>query len=362
MRIGFDAKRLFHNDTGLGVYSRQLVEGLSDAYPEHQYVLFAGNVGKSDYSNRFSDYEIISSSRPLWRSYGMSRDIRMQKCDIFHGLSHELPMGIDRKKVRTVVTIHDLIFKVEPELFPYIDRKIYDLKWKHSCRVADVIVSVSEHTKADLCKFYGVDANKIIVVPPAVSLLPSQRDEKAVLRKYRLPPRFHLYVGSLTKRKNVISILRAMSMQHSDDRLPLVVVGKGPEKQDLLDFAKEEGISEEVYLPGYVDEEDLGMLYRLAYSMIYPSFYEGFGLPIVESLLSKTPVITSNVSSMPEAAGPGGILVDPSRPDEIAHAMSSLIHDQVLYGKLVTAGYEHALQFSPSNLCSRMMQIYADLI
>ncbi len=362
MIIGFDAKRLFHNHTGLGVYSRLLVGGLRNSYPDEQWILFAKNAKKSAYWPDFQQFRIKGSSAPLWRSWRICDQIRDEQCDIYHGLSHELPTGIEKVNVRTVVTIHDVIFKVDPQLYSWVDRQIYDFKWRHSCNTADVIVVVSRHTGEDLIRYYGVDETKIRVIGPPVELPENGPDPGVVRKQYALPKEFFLYVGSLSKRKNVLSILKAMRAIRPDIRVPLVIIGTGREQKFLESYCKQHSLDNRIVFLGHISREHLAVIYRLAHALIYPSYYEGFGLPVVEALRSRTPVITSNTSSLPEAAGPGGILVDPASPGQLAEAMQRLMEDTLLHSQLAEEGYLHSLQFTTDTVCRQQMALYREML
>lgn len=361
MILGFDSKRLFHNKTGLGTYSRLLVKGIHDAFPEENLVLFAQNAHQSPFQEDFSQLKTVGSSLPLWRSWGMRNSICEEGCDIFHGLSNELPLGIEKLKIRTLVTIHDVIFKVDPQLYPWLDRKIYDFKWKHSCRVADKVVAVSDHTRQDLCRYYGLHEEKIVVLAPPVATSETNLNLDEVRKHYHLPDQFFLYVGALTRRKNVISILKALNRLKSADRVPVMIIGAGPEKKALEDYIRESGLTNTAYFLGYVPTVHLPAIYKMAYALIYPSFYEGFGIPIVEALRQRTPVITSNTSAMPESAGPGGLLINPTDPDDLADAMLRILEDSNLHQQLSEAGYWHSLKYSPETICKEQMEIYREM-
>lgn len=361
MRIGFDAKRLFHNDTGLGVYSRLLLTGLKERYPEHEYLLFAQSPEKSKYYSVFNHYDIVTSKKPLWRTWGQTRAIKKTKCDIYHGLSHELPLGVRSTSALAVVTIHDVIFRIESGLYNLPDRIIYNNKWKYSCKNADAIVTVSNQTKEDVVRLYDVDEQKIHVIPPPVAAPIVIMNKKDFRQKHSMPDDFFLYVGSLTKRKNVASILRAMHTLPIDSRVPLYIIGSGPELLTLQAKAKSLDLQKIVTFAGYISNEDLAAFYTYARALIYPSLYEGFGLPIVEALLQRTPVITSNISAMPEAAGPGAIFIDPKNTEMLAEAMIQIM-DENTASSLANAGHQHAQKFLPKNVCKRQMELYKKIL
>ena len=362
MRIGFDAKRLFFNCTGLGVYSRLLVKGLSQLDPEMQLLLFARQAAKSEFYRDFQDCKIISSSALLWRSWRMTRDIVKHNCQIFHGLSHELPFGIHRTNTKTIVTIHDVIFRVYPGLYPRLDRKFYHQKWKYSSRVSDLIVAVSQQTKDDLCLFYDVNPEKVRIIPPPVSLTGHPIDTAVFKQEEKLPKDFLLFVGALNKRKNIGVILEAYNIMKQSDRIPLVIVGTGPQKDALLHLIKRYKLNQFVIFKDHVSQAKLSSYYQSAMALIYPSLYEGFGIPIVEALRNKTPVITSNISSMPEAAGPGGLLIDPRDGKQLSEAILKIRDDENLRNKLAEAGFKHSLNFLPEEICNRQIKLYQELI
>jgi glycosyltransferase involved in cell wall biosynthesis len=362
MKIGFDAKRLFHNNTGLGVYSRLLVRGMKELATDGQFLLFAKDSSSSAYYPDFSDFPIIQSSQILWRSWGMTRHIQQNRCQIFHGLSNELPIGLKNTKIKSLVTIHDVIFKRDPALYPWIDRTIYDLKWKHSTATSDVIIAVSQNTKSDLCYYYGVDEDKIQVIYPPVRAASTIQDASGIKSRYKLPEKFYLSVGALSRRKNIISILKGMHITKPDLRIPLVIIGSGPEKQSLQQFIDDKKLGDLIYFLGHVTDEELLLFYLAAHALIYPSFYEGFGIPIVEALMSRTPVIASKTSSMPEAAGAGGLLIDPKDPEEIAEAMQRLLEDDTFYDRISTEGNLYAQQFRTDVICHKQIKLYQEMI
>ena len=160
-RLGYDAKRLFNNFTGLGNYSRTLLEDLSNHFPENEYFLFSPKVTKNDRTNPFFDQSKFTIKKArgngiYWRSYGIKKDLLENQIQLFHGLSHEIPIGLQQTTMKSVITIHDLIFKHYPNQFSWIDRNIYDWKFRYSCENADRIVAISENTKKDIIRFYNI--------------------------------------------------------------------------------------------------------------------------------------------------------------------------------------------------------------
>jgi len=371
-KIGFDAKRLFNNFTGLGNYSRTLVRNLSEYYPDNQYFLFSPKVKRNEETKFFLDSAMYHLELPkhtpgfYWRSWAMKKDLVRRKIDLFHGLSHELPFGIQQTKIPTVVTIHDLIFKHYPDQYAWIDRQIYDRKFRYACKQSDRILAISESTKQDIIQFYNIKPEKISVIYQSChERFMSKKTPKhlaSTREKYKLPADFFLYVGSLIERKNLLGIVKAYSHLPKDLSLPLVIIGEGDlYKKRVIELAQELGVIEKmIFLRP--DFEDFPALYQLAKIFLYPSYFEGFGIPVLEALFSETPVITSNISSLPEAAGDGAILVAPSNSEAIAIAMERLLTDDVFRQQVVSKGVTYAQGFKGEQFSHQLMDLYQNVL
>lgn len=370
MRIGFDAKRAFHNFTGLGNYSRTLIHSLANTFPEHQYQLFNPKTSTQVSFPQNNIHEIkpggLRALFPsLWRSRWMLSDIR-KACDIYHGLSHELPYGAKRLHLRTFVTIHDLIFETYPEQYGKTDVLIYRRKFKYAAEIADQVIAISEITKADLMHYYHIPESKIKVVYQACDqrffsqATPTQLAE--VKQRYQLQTPYWLFVGSLIERKNLLRVCEALRATHS--AWPLFVVGKGEEyKQRVQQFLKQHHLEHQViFLEDHFSSaqiyHDLPALYQLAFALIYPSVKEGFGLPVIEAMASGCPVITSEHTSMAEAGKHASILVDPLQTESIAEAMNRLYKQEDLALQLKQRGIQTALAFTPEKCATNMMTLY----
>lgn len=368
MRIGFDAKRLFNNFTGLGNHSRTTVDILSEYYPESEYLLYTPKIKNNDITRQYIDKAILPHGilrGSVWRTFGLASAAKKDKVDIFHGLSNELPAGLD---IPSVVTIHDVAFRTFKDMYHATDRFTYNIKWRHACRTADRIIAISESTKQDIIRFYDVAPDRIDVVYQPVNRI-YYTDSKGVcpasLEQYVNGKPYILYVGSVNSRKNLLGAVKAIEMIPDDIRIPLVVIGDGREyKHKVLEYIAAHNLQDMViFAPEKVGTEGLRYLYLNAKLFIYPSFYEGFGLPVVEALLSRCPVITSNVSSLPEAAGPDSFTVDPRDTEDIAEKIKAVLSDDELRLKMIENGYKYALQkFDPKNLAERLMQVYRTLI
>jgi glycosyltransferase involved in cell wall biosynthesis len=371
LRIGFDAKRLFNNRTGLGNYSRILVKGLKEHFPENEYFLFSPRIRHDERTAYFlgDDFKRITAGPvpgPLWRSLAMKRSIARARLDIYHGLSNELPYDIQTTGVPAVVTIHDLIFRFFPEDYPWIDRRIYEAKSRCACAQARRIIADSQSTKKDLMDHYGVPGEKISVVYPArddaFGTAVDEGEIERVRARYALPPAYLLYVGAVNGRKNLLSLVRAMRRIRETLSLPLVVVGEGGAyKRKVGAYVRKNRLEKHVLFAPPVASVDLPAVYQRARIAVFPSRYEGFGLPIVEALSSGVPVITTRASSLPEAAGPGAFYADPDEPASIAEGIVKILSSPDYARRLVDGGRRHARQFNAADISRQLMSIYREV-
>jgi len=374
MRIGFDAKRAVQNNTGLGNYSRYIIEVLSTFYPDNFYLLFAPKQKENNRLNTILSKKNISFVFPdgisrsfssLWRLFGIKNEIKKNKVEIFHGLSNELPVNIQKTGVPSVVTIHDLIFLRYPEYYKPIDCAIYRTKFKQACENSDKIVAVSECTKRDIVSFFHIPQEKIAVVyqgcHPNFSQEASEEKKKEVAERYQLPLRFVLYVGSIEPRKNLL--LAAKALKRLPEDIHLVAIGKSTPYQSKVEaFARESGLQSRLHIKNNLPFEDLPAVYQLASLFVYPSFFEGFGIPIIEALTCGTPVIAATGSCLEEAGGPGSIYVDPNDDAELANKIEEVLTNEVLAQRMIERGREYVIRFSEKGIASEIITIYQSLI
>ncbi len=369
MRIGFDAKRAFHNRSGLGNYSRELIRMLSSRFPDHAYLLYntrPGTVNRLAVAPplqlRYPDRWYYRRLSSLWRRGPVVRQLVRDGVELYHGLSNELPAGIRRSGIPTVVTMHDLIFLRHPEWYPPVDRRIYAAKAHAAAAEADRIIAISEQTAKDVCHFLGVPREKVRVIyqgcHAAFKKPLSAQFLETVRVKYALPDQFLLSVGTIEERKNLMTTAR--SLRHHP--LPLVVVGRSTAYADQVrDGIRSAGLQERVLFPAIADMEELAAVYRLATVCCYPSLFEGFGLPIVEALYSGLPVITSKGGCFPEAGGPHSFYIDPM--DELAMAahVRALLSVPSLAGEVAEAGRAYARRFDDDLLAEQVMTLYTEI-
>ena len=368
MKIGFDAKRFFNNNTGLGNYSRTLIKNLVKIKAANEYVLYTpkrSKISLSKSSTKEDNFNVKSSDKLFWRERGIISDLQNDGVQLYHGLSNEIPFGIHKTGIKSIVTIHDLIFKIYPKTYKYFDTKIYDFKFKYACKHANKVLAISESTKKDIIQFYSVPAEKIEVLyqacNPLFFTLQANEEVEANLLEYKLPKRFMLYVGSVIERKNLLTIVKAQEQINPDIRIPLVIVGKGGAyKKKVEQYILNKKLEEHfVWLDNLENNTHLQALYQKAELFIYPSIYEGFGIPVVEALLSKTPVITSNVSSLPEAAGPNSICIDPKNKLLMKESIQNILTQPFLKQEMEEKGYAYAkANFEGGECAQKLLDIY----
>jgi glycosyltransferase involved in cell wall biosynthesis len=372
MRIGYDAKRAFYNNTGLGNYSRWLIKALAYFHPENSYFLYTPKAKPNVRLRFLGDHSNIVTLTPdskfftsWWRSKGIVSDLLRDGIDLYHGLSHELPSGIAHSGIKTVVTIHDLIFMRYPKQFGWFNYRIYLAKVKHACEVADKIIAISQKTKADLIELLGIDADKIEVIyqgcDPVFKQTQNPTQKAAVKLKYNLPDKFLLNVGTIEARKNLLLIVQALNKTRQN--IPLVVVGK-PTKyaQEVNAWLAANNLTNRVIFLTNIPFDELPAIYQLATVFIYPSRYEGFGIPVLEALNSGTPVISACGSCLEEAGGPTSRYIDPDDAASLANQIDLVLTDDNLRQIMITNGHEYAENFNDDKLALQLQQLYNNVL
>lgn len=373
MNIGFDAKRAFQNRTGLGNYSRTLIRSLAEYYPQHRYVLFAPKV--KPLFQPAPGLQVVQPQkafhrwlRPVWRGRWVVEDLKRHNIGIYHGLSAELPSGIHKSGIKSVVTMHDLIFERYPGQYNPVDVFTYRKKAQYACRYADRVIAISEQTKQDIIEFYHTPADRITVAYQSCdpAFMQQQTKEKiaALLVGHSLPSQYFLYVGSVIERKNLLGIAKAMASLKGRLDLPLLVLGDGRRyKEQVKQYLRSAGLEQRVIWlneTGRFPFADLPALYQGATALLYPSVFEGFGIPILEALWSRTPVITSLGSCFLETGGDAALYIDPLQPGAIAEAMVKVATDPVMAEGMRERGLLHAARFTAEKCAAAVMNVYEE--
>lgn len=372
MNIGFDGKRAANNLTGLGNYSRSLILQLSEFFHQNHYFVYSPKVKQSKQINSFFEKENIRLKLPAgnqpgfwWRSVGVRKQLQEDSIDIYHGLSNEIPFGMHTGKPKIVVTIHDLIFLRLPQNYKYIDRAIYNFKSRYACKYADRIIAISEQTKKDIIEYYQTDPSKIEVIYQTCDdsfkeLLPVTFKE-TIRQKYQLPDKYILNVGTIEPRKNLLLIIQALVDIPQDYKL--VVVGKKQAyAQQVMTEIGRLNLTERVIFLKDIPFSDLPAIYQLASVFVYPSFYEGFGIPIIEALYGGIPVIAATGSCLEEAGGPDSLYIDPSDPAALAGAINDVVSNPSLAESMKEKGLQYVRNFDTLPLASQLMNSYERLV
>jgi glycosyltransferase involved in cell wall biosynthesis len=371
MRIGFDAKRAFSNNTGLGNYSRTIINALCQYFPDNEYYLYTPSLGKDSIYLPPKNTTIVLPSTPLsrqlksyWRTFGLAKQLAKEEVEIYHGLSNEIPVGMDKAGVKSVVTIHDLIFMRQPGLYAPIDRHIYEKKVRNAVKSADRIIAISNQTRTDLLELFNTDEKKIKVIYQGCNpwFYHKEKEEarNKIIEKYNLPSKYLLYIGTIEERKDLLSIIRAI--HENKIEVPLVVIGrKTPYYSKVKDYITRHHVGN-IHFHHHIENSDLPAIYQQAEAFIYPSHYEGFGIPVLEALNSGIPVITSRGGCLEETAGKGALLIDPGDSGQLGKAIIRVLDDQALRENLIKAGMEHALRFREEVTVPELIKLYQDCL
>ncbi|WP_421944480.1 glycosyltransferase family 4 protein [Pedobacter sp.] len=370
LKIGFDGKRAANNLTGLGNYSRSLIESLALQFPENEYYVYSPKIKQAKQIQSFFENKNIKLKLPqngkfLWRSFNILKDLKKDKIQIFHGLSHEIPLRISKTEIKSIVTIHDLIFLRFPEYYKFIDRKLYEWKSKSACNHADKIIAISEKTKSDIVEFYKINPDKIEVIYQSCddsfkSLVPAESLSN-IKKTYNLPDKYILNVGTIEKRKNLKLIVQALKDVDSDYKL--VVIGKPtPYFETVKNEMDRLGLGDRIIFLKNIPFYDLPGIYQLAEIFVYPSFYEGFGIPIIEALYSGVPVIAATGSCLEEAGGPDSLYINPNDAKKLSENINRVLNEPALKNTMKAKGLEFVQKFNSPLVTQQLMNCYFNIL
>lgn len=356
--IGIDASRAnAHERTGTEWYAYYLIQAMKKfPLPGLEYVMYSRKFlrdGLEEMPAGWYGKILPWKNLRFWNQFRLSWELFRHPVDLLFQPTHTLPLYRPKK---VVTTLHDVGFERMPKLYRSSELNYHRYSARLAVRAASRILTVSEFSKREICEVYGVDPARVIVTPNAVDATMyhpnvSEEAKTAVLEKYRLSKPFFLYVGRLEEKKNLVNILHAFSIfkgwRGVGDPVRLLLAGSpgfGYERiQAEIDARK---LTPHLLMPGYVPEADLPALYASADALIFPTRYEGFGIPIVQAQAVGTPVLTSDSASMPEVGGRGALYVKAEEPDDIAEGMKKLVDDMPLRESLRAAGLENVKRFS----------------
>jgi glycosyltransferase involved in cell wall biosynthesis len=370
LRIGIDYTAAVRQGAGIGRYTRELVRALAKLDRGHDYVLFAAAGGQrpvdAGWPTNLQMRSVPLSDRALailWHRLQLPLWVELVTgpVDIFHSPDFVLPPV---RRAKTLVTVHDLSFIRYPQcadanLRAYLNRVV-----PRSVHRADLVLADSQSTKDDLVELLGVEADRIEVVYPGVEERFHPIENQALLeevrRRYNLPPRFILGLGTLQPRKNFVRLIEAYSLlvtRHSSLQL-VIAGGKGWLYEEIFATVERLGLEKKVVFPGFVADEDLPALYNLAELFVFPSLYEGFGIPPLEALACGTPVIASDASSLPEVVGEAGLMIEATNVEALADAMKGVLEDNALREDMIAKGLKQARQFTWEKAATKLLNLY----
>jgi len=366
MKIAIDVHSLGTQSGGNETYCRQLLRGLAQSPGMNQYELFYTNpsaLSAADPAGGTFHFTPIPKN-PIVRICGvLPRLLAQTKPDVFHA-QYVLPPFV---KTKTVLAIHDLAHEHFPEFFHPVEALRMKTLVRWSAKRAGHIMTISEFSAADIARRFDLPRERITVAHLAASSDFYPRDkaqsQEHLARRYGLTFPFILYVGRIQARKNLPRLVEAYARLHKQGlNAKLIMVGKRDwQSEQLLEKIKELGLEDCVIFPGFVPFEDLPLFYNAAEVFVFPSFFEGFGLPVVESMASGVPTITSFGSSLEEVAGDGALLIDPSDTDSITDALGKVLGDPALQKDLAARGLERSKQFTAGNLAEKALSVYRSL-
>lgn len=374
LTIGYDAKRAVSNGTGLGNYCRTLLNDLGTIDTTDSFRLYVPDLGRDDLRSQLDmprnmsfvtpANKLVKPLRSLWRIKGIVNDLKRDGVDIYHGLTGELPLGLSEAGIKSVVTIHDLIFMRCPEYYNPVDVAIYKWKFRNTCKQADRIIAISECTRRDIMELGEIDDSRIDVVYQSCDtrfrqqVSPEQKQDVRV--RYSLPKRYVLFVGTIEERKN--ALLAAQALPYLSDEIHLVLVGRQTAyAKTITSFARQNGLANRIHMLSGVPTSDLYAIYQQAECFVYPSRYEGFGIPVIEAIQSRLPVIACTGSCLEEAGGPDNVYVDPDEPQEMAMAIKSITDNPDAARQIVTRSLDYIRRFENGNVAQEMLNVYRSL-
>jgi glycosyltransferase involved in cell wall biosynthesis len=395
MRIGIDASRAARShQTGTEVYSLHLIRALIESRQREEIILYSptnlprevwndppvsadeatSEAGIQGLARRWCTLRILPFPR-LWTHLRLNRELRRDPPDLLFVPSHVIPI---RCPVPAVVTVHDLGYLYYPEAHRPFDRWYLDWTTRRHARGAARVIADSEATRADLLEHYGADPSRVEVIYPGRDEAMQRVGDLTVLAevkaRYGINGDYLLYLGTLQPRKNLMRLVSAFAQiqptiqrqnrererTHATDApLYLVLAGhKGWHHGALVRRVNALGLRSRVLFPGYVAHEDKAALISGALALVFPSLYEGFGIPVLEAMACGVPVLTSNVSSLPEVAGDAALLVDPLSEDDIAAGMASLVENQDVQRMLIERGYAQVQRFSWQRAADQLWEVF----
>lgn len=373
MIIGIDGNEAnVSKKVGISEYVFELIKQLkAHESPSNSFHIYLKNQHNKDFPSTSQNWKYkIFGPKKLWTQFALPLHLFLGKSkpDVFFSPAHYAPRF---SAMPSVISIMDLAFFHFPEMFTRKDLTQLKSWTEYSVKKAKAIITISEATKSDIIKLYGISERKIHVVypgiKPSITLTPHIYPMSELASKYDITDNYLLFVGTLQPRKNITRSIEAFAKlleekEYKDSNLQFVIIGKkGWQYEEILSAPKRFGIEDRVKFLDFVPDEDLSLFYKGAKAFIWPSLYEGFGLPILEAMQNEVPVITSNVSSLPEAGGDAALYVDPEKVDEITKAMKKILEDKELRKELIEKGKKQVTKFSWEKAGEETLQVLQEV-
>jgi len=375
MRIGFDMRPFLKEETGVGIYFKNLLFHLAQIDSSNEYYLFS-----SSYKDRFPPQKIppfvkrhfrdvrfpVKVVNFFWHKLSWPPLDRFFRTEL--DLTHSATPLILPTKGKKIVTVHDLFFMDFPHMTDKETRKDFVNKIKDSLLKTDRIVAVSHFTKNKLLERFAVEAKKVKVIyhglDPRFNADISPRDVEGVRQRYSLPSSFILFVGAAESRKNILNLVEALRIIHQKyEKIPLLIVGRpGSDSRNLEKKIEKEQLQAWVKILGYLPDEEVRIFYRLASVFVLPSFCEGFGFPLVEAMASNLPVIASQAPAIPEIAQDAALYFSPENPEDMAEKIILALKDENVRQNLIAEGRKRVLDFDWKRTAQETLNFYKDVI
>lgn len=349
---------------GTGRYAVNLVKELEIIDKKNNYFVFVNNLNKN-YYNSNKNFKLINVGwfgnqtllRILWEQFVLPFKLKKLNINVLHSLGFVSPLV---KTTKQIVTIHDTTFFTHSQHHTLFKRIYFKFIIPLCARKADLISADSENTRQDIINLLKINADKVKTIHLGVEEIFKKQNNNRILKKYSINKNYILFVGMIEPRKNIPNLIKAFSKLDKD--FQLVIVGKkGWHYDEIFQLIKKLKLENKIIFTGYVPDEELVSLYSSAKLFVYPSFYEGFGLPVLEAMACQCPVITSNISSMKEIAENAAILVNPNNVKEIEKAMEQILKNKDLQKELIKKGLKRAKEFTWKNTARKSLECYEEL-
>jgi len=374
MKIAIDLTAIPSELTGVGFYVKNLIMALSELNQKDRFLVFVSQKNHASFYFDRDNFEFVNVPdmpavlRLIWEQIVLPVELMRQKIDLLHSPHYSTP--ILGESYKRVVTFCDMTFLLFPQYHQQYKTFYFKKMIRAALKKADRIISISNSTTRDIIRcFPQVDKQKISTIHLSAANIFQPYDDRAEIerqtRAYALPDKYLLYVGTLEPRKNIFGLLQAYNALEKALReaYKLVIVGKkGWHYEEIFKYVEANGLKDQVIFTGYIAEDILPYVYNGASLFIYPSFYEGFGIPVLEALKCGLPVITSNISSMPEIAGKAAILIDPKKPEEIAIAIGQVLNNSQYVSVMRQHSLAQAQKFSWRKCAAETVAVYKEAL